>query len=58
MLRTDGDGHRWEIILRSNGAHEHRREGRGDWLEGWPPALAPQSLSTGDPFELFRFQLT
>ena len=36
LLRTDANGHRWEIRRRPNGTFEHRREGRVHWVEGWP----------------------
>lgn len=39
-LRTDQNNQRWEIRRRADGTHEHRREGRGDWLEGWPSTLS------------------
>ena len=48
ILQTDANGHRWEIKLAEDGKWEHRREGRTQWLEGWPPSLpSPQEHEDG-----------
>ena len=50
ILRTDVNGHRWEIRLREDGTIEHRREGRVPWVNSWPPSL-PLLKDAENPFD-------
>ena len=43
ILRTDKHGHRWEIRLLADGHTEYRREGRAEWIPGWPPSVPKDS---------------
>jgi hypothetical protein len=40
LLRTDDEGHRWEIQILEDGTIDHRREGRTQWISGWPPSVS------------------
>jgi hypothetical protein len=47
LLRTDEDGHRWEIRFLDDRTVEHRREGRTNWEAGWPVSLPPNENPSG-----------
>ena len=50
LLRTDHEGHRWEIRLLEDSRIEHRGEGRTSWVAGWPVSLPPLKVNE-NPFD-------
>ena len=48
ILRTDENGHRWEIRILTDGTTEYRREGLTSWMDDLP-RWCQNSLTRPDP---------